>query len=76
MTFGGEAYSHRKLQVQVNLQDSSKSSELLINITRKNFISRVIFLLTLQYEKKSQMYYLLFFNRNVQNALMCFLLFL
>lgn len=61
MTFGGEAYSHRKLQVQVNLQDSSKSSELLINITRKNFISRVIFLLTLQYEKKSQMYYLLFF---------------
>lgn len=61
MTFGGEAYSHRKLQVQVNLQDSSKSSELLINITRKNFIGRVIFLLTLQYEKKSQMYYLLFF---------------
>lgn len=27
VTFGGEVYSHRKLQVQVNLRDSSKSSD-------------------------------------------------
>lgn len=50
MTFGGEVCSHRKLQVQVNLQDSSKSSEPIINITRK-FHKHSLFLLTLRMKK-------------------------